>query len=519
MKLLTAEEMREVDRQASKTYGIPSIILMENAGLRMVECIRKKYNELHALNVLILAGRGNNGGDGLVVARHLLNAGARVEIFLLGECGQLTADALLNYEILQKMGKTINPLVQEQDLDKFMLSLLSADLIIDAIYGIGFRGKLGEFESRIVKWVNASRARVIAADIPSGVEADTGNVHGEAVHADETVTFALPKLGLVLEPGNKYAGELTIADISIPQALLNDARWKTNLIDTKLIRKHFAVRPAESHKGSFGHALMIGGSAGMSGAIIMSSYAALRTGAGLVTAAVPESLLNLVDGAILEVMGRPLDETKDAAISAEALPAIENLLGTSSVCAIGPGMSGYPEANAILRFVLENAGIPVIIDADGINALKGDAGILKKRQIPVVITPHPGEMARLTGLSVEEIQQNRMKIARDFAVEWGITIVLKGNKTVVASPSGSLYINPSGNPGMATAGSGDVLTGIITGLIAQGLKPEDAAVAGVYLHGLAGDRASLHTGQRGLVAGDIIQALPDTLSWLEKIEK
>lgn len=516
MKILKAEEMKEIDRLASERYAIPSILLMENAGLRVVEFIKELGFEGRPQHVVVLCGRGNNGGDGLVIARHLLNAGVNVDIFLLGDSGKLTTDATTNYEILQRMNTQIIPLVQEQDLDKLLISLLSADLIIDAIYGIGFRGSLGEFESQVVRAVNKSHAQVIAVDIPSGMEADTGRVHGEAIRADDTVTFALPKIGMVLE-GKEYVGAVRIADISIPQVLLSDKRWKTNLIDDKMIRKHFGPRAAESHKGSFGHALMIGGSAGMTGAIIMSSFAALRTGAGLVTAAVPESLLNLVDGAALEVMGKPLAQTTDAAISVEAIPAIENLLGTSSVCAIGPGMSRYSDAHAILRFVLENSGIPIIIDADGINALQGDANILKNRQIPVVITPHPGEMASLTGVSVEKIQQNRLEIARQYAAEWGITIVLKGNKTVVACSSGDLYINTSGNPGMATAGSGDVLTGIISGLVAQGLKPQDAAVTGVYIHGLAGDQAVRNTGRSGLVAGDIIQALPDILSCLETI--
>ncbi|MEA1960101.1 MAG: NAD(P)H-hydrate dehydratase [Bacillota bacterium] len=516
MKLLNADEMRDIDRRATEEYGIPSILLMENAGLRIVELIEDLGRGVKGLHVVILAGRGNNGGDGLVAARHLINGGAKVDTFLLGDSQELTQDSGINYDMLGRVKAGIYPLRQEEDLDKLMVSLLSADVIIDAIYGIGFHGSLGEFETQVAKLVNWSQATVISADIPSGVEADTGKIHGEAIRADYTVTFALPKVGLVLDPGKEYAGTLTVADISIPRVLLSDPRVSTHLIDGPMVQHHFAPRRSETHKGTFGHALIIGGSAGMTGAVIMSAYAALRAGAGLVTTAVPESLLSLVDTTVLEIMTRPLPQTRGAAISLEALPAIENLLGTSSVCAIGPGMSRYPEANAILRFVLKNSGIPVIIDADGINALQGDASILKDRQVPVVLTPHPGEMARLTGLSAEAIQQNRLEIARRYALLWGITLVLKGNKTVIASPNGELFVNICGNPGMATAGSGDVLTGIIAGLIAQGLKPLDAAVAGVYLHGMAGDQVVLKTGERGLVAGDLIQAIPDILCDLEE---
>lgn len=517
MKLLKAEEMREIDSIAMNEYNIPGIILMENAGLRIVECIENAVDELRGLKTVILAGKGNNGGDGLVVARHLLNAGSLVDVFLLGSEDELSSDSRMNYDILSKMQANIYPLRNEEDLNRLMLSLLSAELIVDAIYGIGFKGSLNDFEAKIVKMVNWSKAAlVVSADIPSGVEADTGKVHGPAIRADYTVTMALPKVGLIMEPGKEYSGTLNVADISIPDVLLKDKKLNSNLITEEMIKEYFQPRASETHKGTYGHALLLGGAEGMCGAMIMASYAALKSGAGLVTVGVPQSLLPIVQSSVAELMCRPLAQTRDSAISIDALPAIENLLGMASVCAIGPGMSRYSEANAVLRLVLEKAGIPVLIDADGINALEGDTAVLMNRQVPVIITPHPGEMSRLTGLSIAEIQKNRMEIAREYACKWGITVVLKGNKTVIASPSGETYINISGNPGMATAGSGDVLSGIITGLMAQGLKPLTAAVSGVYIHGLAGDKAVESTGERGLVAGDLINALPDILSKLEK---
>ena len=508
MKLLYAHEMKEIDRKATSIYGIPSLILMENAGLQTTEVVQEILGSAIGQNVVILAGKGNNGGDGFVVARHLLNAGANVDIFIMGNPAEFTTDSRINYDILSRMTSSIYPLMQEEQLNKLMLGLLGADLIVDALYGIGFKGTLGELEAKVVRMINWTRVPVVAVDIPSGVEADTGKVHGEAVRATHTVTFALPKIGLVLEPGKDYVGTLSVADISIPRPLLEDPELKTNLIGEAMVRPFLRPRNPESHKGTYGHALIIGGSSGMTGAVIMAAGTALRCGAGLVTAALPESLLPIAEASMVEVMTRALAQTSQAAIAREALPAIENMLGTSSVCAIGPGMSQYPEANAIVRFVLERSGIPVIIDADGLNALAGDIGILKQRQIPVVLTPHPGEMARLTGKSVEEIQANRIAVARSAALEWGVTLVLKGNKTIVANARGEVYVNITGNPGMATAGSGDVLCGIIAGLIAQGLKPADAACVGVYLHGLAGDAAAHLKGERGIIAGDLISCLP-----------
>lgn len=515
MKLLTAEQMKNIDRRAASDFDIPSLLLMENAGIRTVEIIDDLLVAPQGKTVVILAGKGNNGGDGLVIARHLINAGVTVDTFLLGTPEGMTPDAYTNYSILHKMTGRIYPLTEDQHLDRLMLSLLVSDLIVDAIYGIGFKGSLNDFDSRVVTMVNWCKSPVVAVDIPSGVEADTGEVHGEAVKAMQTVTFALPKIGLVLEPGKNYTGTLTVADISIPSMLLEDKNLKTNLITENMIRPFIRPRRPESHKGTYGHALFIGGSAGMTGAVMMSAGAALRAGAGLVTAAIPKSLLPVVESGLLEVMTIPLDETRQETIALDALPAIANIMETMSVCAIGPGMSRYSEANAILRFVLEKADMPVVIDADGLNALEGNHEILKNRQIPVVLTPHPGEMARLIGKSIEEVQSNRMELARTFAAEHGVTLVLKGNKSIVATPSGEIYINITGNPGMATAGSGDVLCGLITGLIAQGLKAQDAAIAGVYLHGLAGDYAGEVRGQRGLIASDLIAGLPDILKRIE----
>jgi yjeF C-terminal region, hydroxyethylthiazole kinase-related/yjeF N-terminal region len=519
MKLLYAEQMKDIDRQASENYLIPSLLLMENAGLQVLDTVNSIIGHLPRARVTILSGKGNNGGDGLVLGRHLINAGAAVDIFLLGDSGHLTHDAQVNYLILEKMKASVYPLKREQNFDRLVTNLLSSDLIVDAIYGIGFRGSLNDFETRVAEMVNLSKVPVLAVDIASGVEANTGMVHGSAIKADYTVTFARPKLGQYLEPGQSYSGKLIIAAISIPVPLLEHEGLKLNLIDQEMVSQFIKPRQAESHKGSYGHVLVTGGSTGMTGAVIMASCAALRSGAGLVTAALPESLVPILEASSLEVMSRPLSETREGGIAGDALSALKNLLETVSVCAIGPGMSRYPEANAVIRFVLENSRVPVLVDADGLNALAGDVEIFKNLQVPVVITPHPGEMSRLTGLTVGEIQSNRLEIAHKYAADWGITVVLKGNKTVVAGPSGDIFINTSGNPGMATAGSGDVLSGIIVGLVAQGLNPQQAAVAGVYIHGCCGDKAAATGGERGLIAGDLIDQLPYVLKELENANK
>ncbi len=509
MKLVNSLQMKQIDQKAIHDYGISGLVLMENAGIRTVEVVEEILEDSADKTVLILAGKGNNGGDGLVIARHLMNAGLQVFVFLLARAEELPADAKTNYDILQRMGGQFCALESEADLDGFMICLLNSDLIVDALYGNGFKGSLDPCQARIAEMINWSDSPVVAVDIPSGVEADTGMVHGIAIKASHTVCFGLPKIGLVLEPGKDYVGTLTVADISIPRDLLLDDGLKTNLITADMVFPLIDRRLPETHKGTFGHALIMGGSVGLTGAVAMAAYAALRSGAGLVTAALPASLLAVIDAVLTEVMTKPLPEGAQPIIGLEALPAIDALMGNVSVAAIGPGMSEHLEAAAVMEHILVGAGVPLVIDADGLNALAKNTDILQGCRVPMVLTPHPGEMSRLCGKSIPEIQANRLEVARHYAQEWGVTLVLKGNKTVVADPLGNVYVNITGNPGMATAGSGDVLCGMITGLIAQGLEATEAAIAGVYLHGLAGDRVAAQKGQRGLLAGDLIACLPD----------
>ena len=517
MKLVTAEEMQMIDNLATTEYKIPSLLLMENAGLQVARVVQDILPKTGSnCRILILAGKGNNGGDGLVAARHLLNAGLEVKVVLLARSREVQGDAGINLEILRQLGVAVLPLREEKDLNAVRVTLLSTDLIVDAIYGTGFRGKVPSLVGKLIRLVNSQARPVIAVDIPSGVEASTGMVASEAMRADYTVTFALPKVGTVLEPGHSLAGELKVVDISIPRALLEAQRLTRMVLDRQWCRSQMVKRPSESHKGDYGHVLVLGGSVGLTGAVCLTGEAALRTGAGLVTVGVPASLHMIMETKLTEVMSRPLPETANQTLAPEGLLSLEDLFSRVTVVAVGPGMSRYPEAREFIRELLKMVSVPIVIDADGLNALAEDPTILQGAQGSVILTPHPGEMARLLGISVEEVQADRLAVAHKAATQLKAVVVLKGAQSVVATPEGQLLINPTGNPGMATGGTGDVLTGIIAGLIAQGLAPATASALGVYIHGAAGDLARREKGMRGLIAGDLLQFLPVVLRDVEE---
>lgn len=521
MKIVTAAEMRALDEAASAVYGIPSIVLMENAGLQVFAEIKEMLGEVKGKRVLVFVGRGNNGGDGFVVARHLINAGAEVKIFLLCRSEEIKGDAGVNFQICKQMRAKIYPLQNgERDLQKVNISLLYADLAVDAIYGTGFRGVVTGLAAEVIEILNRSGKPIVAVDLPSGLEADTGRVNGPCIGATRTVTFCLPKLGLLLEPGAEYVGKLRVADITIPQSLVAQQKTNRELLTATWCASQLPRRNPEAHKGDFGHVFIAGGAEGMTGAVTMAGLAALRSGAGLVTLGVPRSLHPLLEAKTLEVMTRPLPETEGSSLSREAAAPLLDLANERSVLALGPGMSRHPAGKELLRAVLPEVKVPVVIDADGLNLLAellaAEPEFLKKVKAPLILTPHPGEMARLLRVSNAEIQKDRLEKAQQASVAWGCVVVLKGAKTVVASPEGKIYLNPTGNPGMATAGTGDVLTGIIAGFLAQGLNPLTAAAVGVYVHGASGDRAAQVKGKKGLIAGDLIAYLPLVLKEIEE---
>jgi len=515
LKVVTAQEMKEIDQKAILEFKIPGIVLMENAGRRVVEGVLEKLDGMQGRTVTIFAGKGNNGGDGLVAARHLFNMGVDVKVLLLENPDNITGDAAINLEIWKRMGQKVYAISQKDDFNAVRLFLVKTDLVVDAIYGTGFKGKLKDYVGRIIESINASQKPVVAVDLPSGLEADTGNVNGPCIRASLTVTFGLPKIGLLLEPGAGFTGDLRVMDISLPISLLEDEHLKLNLIVKDQVKGWLPFRPNTSHKGDYGRVLIIAGSRGMAGAACLAAEAAARSGAGLVTLAVPEAVYQPVAAKLTEVMVVPVPCTGEGTISKEALPILRGMMERADVLAIGPGLSGNSETGDVVRKIIVSSGIPLVLDADALNAMAGHTNLFGKVKAPFVLTPHPGEMGRLTGLSAASVQQDRLNLSRRWSTEWGAVLVLKGSRSIIASPDGTVYINPTGNPGMATGGSGDVLTGVIAGLLAQGMEASRATAAGVYLHGMAGDRAALEKGMPGLLAGDILHSLPEVFRVVE----
>lgn len=526
MRLVTAAQMREIDRRATEEFGIPALVLMENAGRQVFECVRRILGTLEGKLAVVLAGKGNNGGDAVVAARHLVQHGAKVRLFLDGNPAAVTGEAGVNLGIWLRLGQRVYLLQDRNAVQLLQLALMQAEVVIDGLYGTGFRGEIRDRARRAVEAVNQSGKPVVAVDIPSGVEADTGAVHGVAVRADHTVCFGLAKLGLVLEPGAGLAGQVHVVDISLPRPLLAVPGGRY-LLTAALVRSWLPCRAPEAHKGTFGHVLVVAGARGMTGAACLAAKAAARSGAGLVTLAVPRSLQDTVAGFQPEIMTLGLAETGAGTLGRAAMEQIEEYLPRATVVALGPGLSTHPETAETVRGMVRRLRLPCVLDADGLNAfapLEAEGGNHTSPEGPfgrgldggpLVVTPHPGEMARLLGGGTAEVRADRLGVAERAAAAWRCTVVLKGARTVVAEPGGPTYINPTGNPGMAAGGTGDVLTGMIAGLLAQGLAPGTAAAAGVFLHGRAGDLAAAEKGQVSLMAGDLLELVPAAFRELE----
>ncbi len=511
MKAATASEMRGIDHRAINEYGIPGVVLMENAGVAVVKEIEKVIGSLTDKKICIFAGKGNNGGDGYVIARHLFNRGAKGKVFLLGDKTAIAGDARVNLDILDKMGIDVLEVVSDRDWDKVKIASTFADFLVDALLGTGFQGELSDVMAQAVDIINRAGKTVFSVDIPSGVNADNGQIGNLAVKADYTVTFGLPKPGMLLYPGALLAGEVIVADIGIPAGLQTNPDLKQTVVEADTIRALFRPRRPDAHKGSCGKVLVVAGSQGLTGAAALTSTSALRTGAGLVTLAIAESLHDIMEVKLTEVMTSPLPELHKGAIGQEALPRIAELAANCEVLAVGPGLGRQDDTMIAICEMVKTFPLPMVIDADGLNALVGNTDLLTEVETPLILTPHPGEMARLTGLTADEVNRDRIGTARSAAAAWGCIVVLKGARTVTALPDGNVFINTSGNSGMASGGTGDVLTGVIAGLLAQGLSAADAAVAGVYIHGLAGDLAA-DKGTIGLMAGDVLNFVPRAIA-------
>lgn len=520
MRIVSAAEMRAIDRATSERFGVPSLTLMENAGAALARFVLTDYPQ--AERVGIVCGKGNNGGDGFVAARKLAEAGRAVRVLLLSDPAELRGDAAAMFERmkLERMKferMKVAPLVvrEAEALNSSdAAEIFASDLIVDAVLGTGFRPPVGDLYAAAIAKMNTSAAPIVAVDIPSGADADAMQVQqGIVARADAVVTFTAPR------PANVFAGLTSgptlIAPIGSPQEAIS-SQLGLHLSTPADFAALLAPRALDANKGSYGHVLVIGGSVGKAGAAAMAGFSALRAGAGLSTVATPKSVLATVAGFHPELMTEPLPETEEGTISLQALgDELDALLERKTVMAIGPGISRNRETAEFVRVLLEPEAVPdnvaVVIDADALNAFEGTAEQLNGRGRTLVITPHPGEMARLTGLTIAQIQAKRLEVARQFAREHGLIVVLKGHRTLVASPDGTVWVNSTGNPGMATGGTGDVLTGMVAGLIAQ--HPEhalEATALAVYLHGQAGDLARDVVGENSLVATDLVRFLPES---------
>lgn len=513
MHVVTAEQMRTLDRQATEKYGIPSLLLMENAGRAVCEVARETLGDVRNRKILVVCGPGNNGGDGFAAARHLHNAGAQVHISFFGDRSRSRGDALTNLEIAEKMGLEID---FSGSLQRLRNHITASDLIIDALLGTGIKGELGGDLAEAIELINTcKKGQVIAVDIPSGVDADTGATcgstpAGRAVEADCTVTFGLPKIGLLTYPGAGYVGRLIVADISIPKEALDGCDSQVYLLDDHALTWPFE-RYAGSHKGDYGHLAIVAGSVGMTGAATLAAEGALRIGTGLVTVAIPQSLNDILEVKLTEAMTIPVAENGSRAFGTVSLEQVMEIIEKRDAAVIGPGLGRNEDTIAFVLGLVKRITRPVVIDADGLFALSKDLSVLRDIRGLVVITPHPGEMATLLGTTVSEVQSNRLEVARDFAKSHDVTVVLKGAGTVVASPEGEAYINTTGTPGMATGGVGDVLSGMIGGLLAQGWSPEKAACAAVYIHGRAGEIAAQELTEPSMIASDVARHIGDVV--------
>ena len=491
MKICTAKKMRAADREASEKYGIPGIVLMENAA---VSCVKEVIG---FDSFVILCGKGNNAGDGMAIARHLINADKKVKIYLL--LGRdFSGDALTNFEILKNMGAELCDL-SENTLKN---DILHTDCVIDAIFGTGIHGEIDKNILDVFDTVNDNAGYVLSVDVPSGIEADSGRVLKNAIKADKTVTFAAYKRGLLLYPAADYTGDIKLSDISIPKEIFSDVLLEVT--DKKRMNALMPKRGKNTHKGDYGKILIIGGSVGMAGAVCLAAKAAFMTGAGLVTACVPKEINDIIQKNVVEAMTVSLD------LEMEHTRIIEKLNSYDAIL-FGNGIGRKPYVSDMLANVLAAARVPLIIDADGLYALSERPELLAFCGENTVLTPHTMEMARLTGLSPDEIEENRIDIAHDFAIKNKLTLVLKGNHTIITAPDGSQSVNVNGNSGMATAGSGDVLAGILAGLIPRLKSRFDAAALAVYLHGAAGDFAAGAVGENSVTAGNIVSAISHIL--------
>jgi NAD(P)H-hydrate epimerase len=508
--VLNTAQMRDADRRTIEDIGIPSLVLMENAGRQAVAAMEAIYSDLLERQVAILCGRGNNGGDGFVVARTLVQRGVDVAVFLIGRVAEVRGDARINLEILGRLGLTVVEIADSQAWELHFSEVSDCTLIVDAIFGTGLNAPVSGFIESVVTDVNASGIPVVSIDLPSGLSADSPDPIGPSIEAGLTVTLAAPKLPLVLPPAEIRAGDIVIADIGIPSEVIDVLDGpRVDLLTRASMRELVTPRTPDSHKGDYGRVLIVAGSRGKTGAAHLAAVGALRSGAGLVTVATAAGCQDTLSAMGPEYMTESLAEG-DRGLDPDGVDRVLEI--ARDVLAIGPGLGQAPATREFVRQIVDRASMPLVVDADGLNAFAGDPDRLAGREgRDVIITPHPGEMARLVGMSTDEVQASRLEIARNFAIAHHVFVVLKGHRTLIATPDAKVFINPTGNPGMATGGTGDVLTGMIAAWLAQLLDAEAACKLAVYLHGLAGDLAEADEGEIAMTSADVAGHLGDAM--------
>jgi ADP-dependent NAD(P)H-hydrate dehydratase / NAD(P)H-hydrate epimerase len=518
--VVTSAQMRWCDKYAIQTLKIPSLSLMENAGRGIVDVIEKIFGNLTEQKFLIICGKGNNGGDGFVAARHLFVLGASVTTVLIGKSNELSGDAKINFTTLAEFGKRYKKserieLFQNPSLKELSM-LPKNNFIIDAIFGTGFKGEVKEPYLSIIRWINKRDEIKISLDIPSGLNADTGSIENVAVKANMTATMGFRKIGLTIGKGISYTGIVEVVNISVPKEILPSQDLESVIINEEDVKRALPKRHKNAHKHSVGKVLVIAGSRGMTGAAAMTAMSAMRSGAGAVILGTPKSIHPILAKKLTEVMVEPLPETSDSTLSLASYEIIKQYIHWADILICGPGISTNEETSELVKKIVSSCDKPILLDADGLNNICDRTSILKKFKVRgIIITPHMGEFSRLTGLLPEQIEKNKIEIARRFALQWGVTLVLKGAPTITVSKDGNVFINSSGNPGMATAGMGDILSGLIGGLWSQGMETVSAAYSGVFIHGQAGDFAKIKLGEKSLMALDVQTLISKSILHIE----
>ncbi|UCG60292.1 MAG: NAD(P)H-hydrate dehydratase [Candidatus Zixiibacteriota bacterium] len=513
MKLVTSELMRRIDRETIDNVGIPGPELMENAGRGIAYGILTDIVQTtESLKFAVFCGKGNNGGDGYVIARYLQEGGLEVVIYFIGPVDKLSPDAKLNYDRAIELELDMVEIKSAADLPED----LSSDFIVDAIFGTGFEGEPKGLPAEMIAYINRQEQPVIAVDMPSGLNADNGQHEGAVVVADYTYTLALPKYGLYVSPGRELAGMVRVVPIGVPDEVIEKFDIPDELITDEYVIEALPFRKPDGHKGDFGTVFILAGSTGLTGAAVLAARSALRGGCGLAKVGCPRTLLPIIAGGVMEATTMPLpDVAKKGALALRGLGEIRVAIKEHDAVIIGPGIGRHHETSELIRRLVKTIETPAIIDADGVNALAGHTELLADTSAPIILTPHPGEFRRLTDISVPDDIHERIKVARDFATLYKVVLVLKGSPTIVTDEDGGCYLNQTGNDGMATGGSGDVLSGLIGSFLAQGIEPLDAALCAVHIHGFAGDIAAMELTERAVIAGDIIDFLPDVFEFLE----